>query len=211
MPSQSRATPTIQKQTTPKQQRESAKATLSDEEIMAKAIALSKAEEEQRKKQQVKTFSVLEKVEILLFSFHPGFKQPTKANTSFSVKSSNNRNHFQWWRERWLQCLESRNRCCRLLLLCLFCQFQFYFFYCCRFQRQCLWPCFSAPDWGKGKGTKPGPQKGTESWSFAVSPQKTSMSHTFQKYNLQGWESWGERTRSKSLPRTHGSCQRPPS
>merc|ERR1712212_101823 len=51
-PSQSRATPTIQKQTTPKKQREAAKATLSDEEIMAKAIALSMAEEEQRKKQQ---------------------------------------------------------------------------------------------------------------------------------------------------------------
>ena len=64
MPSQRQATPTIQKQTTPKQQRESAKATLSDEEIMAKAIALSMAEEEQRKKQQVTTFSVLEKVEI---------------------------------------------------------------------------------------------------------------------------------------------------
>jgi len=48
-PSQSRATPS-QSQTTPKQ-RESAKATLSDEEIMAKAIALSMAEEEQRKKQ----------------------------------------------------------------------------------------------------------------------------------------------------------------
>jgi len=48
-PSQSRATPS-QSPTTPKQ-RESAKATLSDEEIMAKAIALSMAEEEQRKKQ----------------------------------------------------------------------------------------------------------------------------------------------------------------
>merc|ERR1712212_1186769 len=56
-PSQSRATPTIQKQTTPKKQREAARATLSDEEIMAKAIALSMAEEEQRKKQQASSSS----------------------------------------------------------------------------------------------------------------------------------------------------------
>merc|ERR1711936_561136 len=48
-PNQSQAKPT-QSQGTPKQ-REPAKATLSDEEVMAKAIAMSMAEEEQRKKQ----------------------------------------------------------------------------------------------------------------------------------------------------------------
>merc|ERR1712233_50913 len=47
-PSQSRGTP-IQSKPTPKP-KVPARATLSDEEIMAKAIALSKAEEEQRKK-----------------------------------------------------------------------------------------------------------------------------------------------------------------
>ena len=57
-PNQSQAKPT-QSQATPKQ-REPAKATLSDEEIMAKAIAMSMAEEEQRKK-QVKTFPLLKK------------------------------------------------------------------------------------------------------------------------------------------------------
>merc|ERR1712037_547940 len=48
-PSQSRATPIQVK--APTKPREPAKATLSNEEIMAKAIALSMAEEEQRKKQ----------------------------------------------------------------------------------------------------------------------------------------------------------------
>merc|ERR1712212_846074 len=50
-PSQSRAAP-IQSKATPKPREPvKAKSTLSDEEIMAKAIALSMAEEEQRKKQ----------------------------------------------------------------------------------------------------------------------------------------------------------------
>ena len=60
-PSQIRATGS-QMQTTSKTKREPAKATLSDEEIMAKAIALSMAEEDQRKK-QVSTFSS-KKIEI---------------------------------------------------------------------------------------------------------------------------------------------------
>merc|ERR1712037_256442 len=52
-PSQSQATPIQVK--APTKPREPAKATLSNEEIMAKAIALSMAEEEQRKKQAIET------------------------------------------------------------------------------------------------------------------------------------------------------------
>jgi len=87
-PSQIRATGS-QSQTSSKQ-REPAKATLSDEEIMAKAIALSMAEENQRKK-QVSTFSSGKWKSDFLIA---GFKQPAEANT-FSVKSSYNGGCFQ--------------------------------------------------------------------------------------------------------------------
>ena len=63
---------------------------MSDEEIMAKAIALSMAEEDQRKK-QVTTFSSGKLKSDFSIS---DFKQPAEANTS-SFKSSNNRDCFQ--------------------------------------------------------------------------------------------------------------------